>query len=76
MKTMTENPATFESIYALIVREEEPERTASEGAAFLAFILCVLFSIWQFVEQPVTLPPDGVIHTTSIAQTAGRAERV
>lgn len=73
MKT-TESPETFESTYALIVREEERERSASEGAAYLVFMLCALFSIWQFAQQPVILPTDGIIHTTSIAQNASGGE--
>ncbi len=68
MKTTTETP--FESTYALIVRSEERERGATEGAVFLLFMLSVLFSIWQVAQQPITLPVDGIIHTTSFAESA------
>ena len=70
MKHTTENPEAFESTYALIVRSEERERGVTEGAAFLLCMLCVLFSIWQVAQQPITLPTDGIIHTTSFAESA------
>jgi hypothetical protein len=70
MKHPTENPEGFESTYALIVRSEERERGVTEGAAFLLFMLCVLFSIWQVAQQPITLPAGGIIHTTSFAESA------
>ncbi len=70
MKTTTETPEGFESTYALIVRSEERERGATEGAVFLLFMLSVLFSIWQVAQQPITLPVDGIIHTTSFAESA------
>lgn len=70
MKHTTETPQGFESTYALIVRSEERERGVSEGAVFLLFMLSVLFSIWQVAQQPITLPTDGIIHTSSFAQSA------
>ena len=70
MKTTTEIPEGFESTYALIVRSEERERTATEGLVFLVFMLSVIFSIWQAAQQPITLPIDGIIHTSSFAQSA------
>ena len=51
MKHTTETPQGFESTYALIVRSEERERGVTEGAAFLLFMLSVLFSIWQVVQR-------------------------
>jgi hypothetical protein len=70
MKHTTETPQGFESTYALIVRSEERERGVTEGAVFLLFMLSVLFSIWQVAQQPITLPTDGIIHTTSFAESA------
>ena len=67
MTTTTQTP--FESTYALIVHSEERERGASEGAVFLLFMQSVLFSIWQVAQQPVTLPTDGIIHTTSFVES-------
>ncbi len=68
MKTTTQTEG-FESTYALIMRSEEKERGATEGAVFLLFMLSVLFTIWQVAQQPITLPTDGIIHTTSFAQS-------
>ena len=70
MKTTTEIPEGFESTYALIVRSEERERSATEGAVFLLVMLSVLFSIWQAAQQPINLPTDGIIHTSSVTQSA------
>jgi len=70
MKTTTEIPDGFESTYALIVRSEERERTASEGVVFLVFMLSVLFSIWQVAQQPITLPTHGIIRTSSFTLSA------
>jgi hypothetical protein len=65
----------FESTYALIVRSEEKERGLFEGAAYLVFILSAIFSIWSVAQQPVTFPKGGVIHTTSITQSADKSQR-
>ncbi|MGI9086385.1 MAG: hypothetical protein ACR2HH_01370 [Chthoniobacterales bacterium] len=73
MKTKTDNPEPFESTYALIVREDERERGASESAVYLIFMLSALFSIWQVVQQPITLPTGGVIHSTAIVQSSHAA---
>ena len=70
MKPTTETPQGFESTYALIIRSEERERGLTEGVVFLLFMLSVLFSIWQVAQQPITLPTDGIIHTTSFAHSA------
>ena len=71
MKTNTENPDAFESTYALIVRSGERERSVSENAVFVIFMLSILFSIWQAAQQPIRLPVDGIIHSTSITQSVG-----
>jgi hypothetical protein len=70
MNTTTTNPAVFESTYALIVRSEERERSASESAVYLLVMLSVLFSLWHAAHQPVTVPATGIIHTSSIVQEA------
>ena len=69
MKTNSLSTDGFESTYALIVRSEEKERGLFEGAAYLVFILSALFSIWNVAQQPIELPKDGVIHTTSIVHS-------
>lgn len=58
----------FESTYALLVRSEEKERGMFEDMAYLVFILSAIFSIWHVAQQPVELPKDAVIHTTTTAQ--------
>jgi hypothetical protein len=58
----------FESTYALLVRSEERERGMFEGVAYLIFILSAIFSIWHLAQQPIELPKDSVIHTTTTAQ--------
>lgn len=74
MKTKMQNPTDkserFESIYALIARAEEGEGGVSEGAVYLLIMLCAIFSIWQVAQQPIDLPPGGVIHTSAIASAA------
>ena len=69
MKHETLSTDGFESTYALLVRSEEKERNMFEGAAYLALILSAVFSIWQMVQQPITLPKGNVIHTTRVAQS-------
>ena len=56
-----------ESTYALLVRSEEKERNVFENAIYALFILCALFSVWQFVQQPVTLPTHIGAVTTAVA---------
>jgi len=70
MKQNTLSAEGFESTYALLVRSEEKERSMFENAAYLVFILSAVFSIWKVAQQPVELPKDAVIHTTSVAQPA------
>ena len=69
MKQKTLSTDGFESTYALIVRSENKGRNMFEGAAYLALILSAVFSIWQMVQQPITLPKGNVIHTTTVARS-------
>jgi hypothetical protein len=55
-KTMNEK---MESTYALLVRSEEKGRGLLEIAVYVASILSVVFSIWQFAKTPVTAPAPG-----------------
>jgi hypothetical protein len=75
MKHTTLSAEGFESTYALLVRSEEKERGMFEGLAYLVFILSAVFSIWQMVQQPVTLPTSPTLHTTAIAQSADTNQR-
>lgn len=69
MKQNTLSNDGFESTYALLVRSEEKERGMFEGVAYLVFILSAVFSIWHVAQQPVELPKNAVIHTTTTAQS-------
>ncbi len=70
MNNNTDTTKGFESTYALIVRSEERERGFSEGVAYVVFMLSAMFSIWQAAHQPVTVPAEGLVHNSSIAQVA------
>jgi hypothetical protein len=45
-----------ESIYSLLIRSEEKQRGFFETAIYALFILCAVFSVWQFAQHPVTIP--------------------
>jgi hypothetical protein len=49
----------FESTYGMLVRSEEKGRGILEILVFAAFILSVVFSIWQFAETPLNIPASG-----------------
>jgi hypothetical protein len=70
MKQNTLSAQGFESTYALLVRSEEKDRSLFEDVAYLILILSAVFSIWLVIHQPVELPKDPVIHTTSVAHSA------
>jgi len=45
-----------ESTYPLLVHSEEKTRGVLETVVYVLFILSAVFSIWQFAQQPITLP--------------------
>ena len=45
-----------QSTYSLLVRSQENDRSIFETVIYALFILCAVFSVWQFVQQPVTMP--------------------
>jgi hypothetical protein len=49
-----------QSTYALLVRSKEKSRNIMETALFGLFGLSAVVSIWQFVEQPASLPLDRI----------------
>ena len=75
MKQNTLSAEAFESTYALLVRSEEKDRGMFEGVAYLVFTLTAVFSIWQMVQQPISLPKGNVIHTTSVAHSTDTPQR-
>jgi len=59
MKTNNSLNNQFESTYSLVVRSQEKGRGVLEVAVFVAFILSIVFSIWQFAQTPLTTPAPG-----------------
>jgi hypothetical protein len=49
-----------ESTYAMLVREEERERTALETLLYFLVVVSAIAAIWQFAQQPIALPLDSV----------------
>jgi hypothetical protein len=45
-----------QSTYALLVRSKEKSRNIMETALFGLFGLSAVVSIWQFAQQPTSLP--------------------
>jgi hypothetical protein len=48
------------STYRLLVQSEEKSRNILETALYALFAASALAAIWQFAEQPNTLPAPGV----------------
>jgi hypothetical protein len=42
--------------YALLVRSEEKNRDILETAVYAMCVLSAVFAIWQFAQEPVSLP--------------------
>ncbi len=49
-----------ESTYALLIRSEEKSRNVIEMAIYPILILGAVIAIWQFAQQPVTIPSTGL----------------
>ena len=50
----------FESTYALLVRSEEKGRGVLEILVYAVLILGVVFTIWQFAQNPVKISAPGL----------------
>ena len=48
------------STYALLVQSEEKSRNIMETALYALFALSAVVSIWQFAQQPSSLPLERV----------------
>jgi ABC-type sugar transport system permease subunit len=48
------------STYALLVQSEEKSRNIMETALYALFALSAVISVWQFAQQPSSLPLDRV----------------
>jgi hypothetical protein len=69
MNTTETVNSEFESTYTLIVRSEEKGRGLLELAVYAAFLLSVVFTIYQFAQTPLTTSapeskPCVACHTT------------
>lgn len=58
---MKSNPGNNESsvrpsTYSLLVRSEEKQRNIFETVIYALFVLCAVVGVWQFVQQPITVP--------------------
>ena len=49
-----------QSTYTLLMQSEEKTRNVMEIALYTLFALSAIVSIWQFVQQPSSLPLDQV----------------
>ncbi len=65
----------YESTYALLVRSEEKNRNVLEMLVSALLILSVVFSIWQFVQQPVRIPAGGLQGSSCVTCAPTVADR-
>jgi hypothetical protein len=49
-----------ESTYALLIRSEENSRNVIEMAIYPVLILGAVMAIWQFAQQPISIPSTGL----------------
>jgi hypothetical protein len=64
MKTISTNPAKFESTYALLVRSEEKQRI--ETLIYTLLIASTTFAVAQFGRQAMMMP-SSIAHVSTIA---------
>jgi hypothetical protein len=69
-KVMIPAKAVHESTYALLMRSEEKQRGILEIVVFALFILCAVFSLWQFAGQSVAFPLSAIHGAESGASSA------
>jgi hypothetical protein len=50
----------IESTYTLLVRSEDRKRNMMEIGGFTLIALSALAAMWQFAQQPATLPAERV----------------
>jgi hypothetical protein len=70
MKTNKPDLQMFESTYAMIMRSEEKERSASEVLVYSLLIAAAFFSLIQITLQPFNVPTN-FGRATSMIQSAG-----
>ena len=68
MTTLSTNPQTFESTYALLVREEETQRSRFETLVYTLLIVSTVFAVSVFGRQAMTMPAQ-INHVVAAAST-------
>src|SRR5438046_9848173 len=69
MKTTSTDPETFESIYALLVRSEEKQRSRFETLIYTLLIVSTIFAVSQFGHQAAMMPSN-IAHVSTTATAA------
>src|SRR5713101_4334487 len=60
-RNTTDQPENqHESTYALLIRSEEKSRNVIEMAIYPILILGAVIAIWQFAQEPVSIPSTGL----------------
>ena len=68
MTTLSTNPQTFESTYALLMREEEKQRSRFEMLVYTLLIASTLFAVSVFGRQAITMPAN-ISHVVTAGAT-------
>ncbi|MDQ6861803.1 MAG: hypothetical protein M3032_11690 [Verrucomicrobiota bacterium] len=74
MKTNKPDIQMFESTYAMLMRSEEKERSASEIVAYGLLIVSACFAMWQIALHPFTVPTNLIRGATTAAHSAPTAQ--
>jgi hypothetical protein len=69
MNKQTTTLNEFESTYAMLVRSEEKERSASETVIYGLLVLSAVASILQLALHPVIVPTN-LVRSASVTQAA------
>ena len=69
MKTISTNPETFESTYALLVRSEEKQRV--ETLIYTLLIVSTIFAVLQFGREAAMMP-SSIAHVSTTATAAAQ----
>jgi hypothetical protein len=70
MKTISTNPEAFESIYALLVRSEEKQRSRFETLAYTLLIVSTTLAVLQFGRQAAMMPSSIARVPTTVSAAA------
>ena len=61
--------------YSLLLRSEEKSRDMLEMAVYALCVVSAVFAIWQFAQQPISVPTElrSTQHVIATAEEACRA---